>query len=140
MKALDALAIEAGAFYVMDRGYLDFGRLHRFTLCLAFFVIRGKKNLDYNRRSYRRVEDDGTSKRSDDRPEWPQELEGLPRTLASDRLLRPGDQEAIRLLDQQLPVASINNLADLQISMANRVVLPMDQAKLENQILLWEVS
>jgi hypothetical protein len=64
VKALDALVIEAGAFYVMDRGYLDFGRLHRFTVCLAFFVIRGKKNLDYTRRSYRRV-DKATGLRSD---------------------------------------------------------------------------
>jgi hypothetical protein len=64
VTALDALAIEAGAFYVMDRGYLDFGRLHRFTLGLAFFVIRGKKNLDYSRRSYRRV-DKTTGLRSD---------------------------------------------------------------------------
>src|SRR5690348_7144790 len=53
VTALDALPIEAGSFYVMDRGYLDFGRLRRFTLGLAFFVIRGKKNLDYSRRSYR---------------------------------------------------------------------------------------
>jgi hypothetical protein len=64
VTALDALPIEAGSFYVMDRGYLDFGRLHRFTLGLAFFVIRGKKNLDYSRRSYRRV-DKTTGLRSD---------------------------------------------------------------------------
>jgi IS4 transposase len=64
VTALDALPIEAGAFYVMDRGYLDFGRLYRFTLGLAFFVIRGKKNLDYSRRSYRRV-DKTTGLRSD---------------------------------------------------------------------------
>jgi hypothetical protein len=31
VKVLDVLPIEVGAFYVMDRGYLDFGRLHRFT-------------------------------------------------------------------------------------------------------------
>jgi Domain of unknown function (DUF4372)/Transposase DDE domain len=64
VTALDALPIEAGSFYVMDRGSLDFGRLHRFTLGLAFFVIRGKKNLDYSRRSYRRV-DKTTGLRSD---------------------------------------------------------------------------
>ena len=64
VTALDALVIEAGAFYIMDRGYLDFGRLHRFTLGLAFFVIRAKKNLDYSRRSSRRV-DKTTGLRSD---------------------------------------------------------------------------
>ena len=64
VTALDTVPIEVGAFYVMDRGHLDFGRLRRFTLGLAFFVIRGKKNLDYSRRSYRRV-DKTTGLRSD---------------------------------------------------------------------------
>ena len=64
VKVLDTLPIEPGAFYVMNRGYLDFGRLHRFTLGLAFFVIRGKKNLDFSRRSYRGV-DKTTGLRSD---------------------------------------------------------------------------
>jgi hypothetical protein len=64
VTALGTVPIEVGAFYVMDRGYLDFGRLHRFTLGLAFFMIWGKKNRDYSRRSYRRV-DKTTGLRSD---------------------------------------------------------------------------
>jgi len=40
---------EAGAIYVMDRGYLDFYRLHALTEAPAFFVIRAKKNLACNR-------------------------------------------------------------------------------------------
>jgi hypothetical protein len=47
---LDALVVEPGAFYVVDRGYTDFGRLYRLTQGLAFFVIRGKRGLDYTRR------------------------------------------------------------------------------------------
>jgi hypothetical protein len=43
---LDELILEAGAFYVMDRGYLDYGRLYRFILENAFFVTRAKSNLD----------------------------------------------------------------------------------------------
>jgi hypothetical protein len=43
---LDELILEAGAFYVMDRGYLDYGRLYRFVLENAFFVTRAKSNLD----------------------------------------------------------------------------------------------
>ena len=42
---LDILPIEPGAFYVMDRDYLDFGRLHRLKSGLAFFVTCGKKVL-----------------------------------------------------------------------------------------------
>jgi IS4 transposase len=64
VTALDYLPIEPGAFYVMDRGYVDFQRLHRFTLCSAFFVTRSKKNLDYTRR-LRRAVDKATGLRSD---------------------------------------------------------------------------
>ena len=43
---LDDLILEAGAFYVMDRGYLDYARLYRFVLENAFFVTRAKSNMD----------------------------------------------------------------------------------------------
>ncbi len=64
VKALDHLPIEPGAFYVMDRGYVDFVRLHRFTTGSAFFVTRSKKNLDCTRRARRDV-DKTTGLRSD---------------------------------------------------------------------------
>ena len=64
VMALDLLPVEAGAFYVMDRGYLDFARLQAFTQGLAFFVTRAKRNLDYARRDYREV-DKSTGLRSD---------------------------------------------------------------------------
>jgi hypothetical protein len=46
---LDVLIPEAGAIYVMDRGYMDFARLHRLTEAAAFFVIRAKSNLTCRR-------------------------------------------------------------------------------------------
>jgi transposase len=61
---LDALVVEPGAFYVIDRGYTDFGRLYRLTQSLAFFVIRGKRALAYARRCSRPV-DKTTGLRSD---------------------------------------------------------------------------
>jgi transposase len=64
VTVLDHLPIEPGAFYVMDRGYVDFRRLYRFTTCSAFFVTRAKRGLDYTRRSRRRV-DKTTGLRSD---------------------------------------------------------------------------
>jgi hypothetical protein len=45
VNVLDDLLPEAGAFYVMDRGYLDFFRLYGLTQAAAFFVIRAKRNL-----------------------------------------------------------------------------------------------
>lgn len=50
VSQLDELPIEAGAIYVMDRGYVDFARLYRFTLGQASFVVRAKKNLRFKRR------------------------------------------------------------------------------------------
>jgi len=64
VNVLDQLLIEPGAFYVMDRGYLDFKRLYRFTTGSAFFVTRGKRNLDCTRRARRPV-DKTTELRSD---------------------------------------------------------------------------
>jgi uncharacterized protein DUF4372/DDE family transposase len=64
VTVLDHLPIEPGAFYVMDRGYIDFQRLYRFTTCSAFFVTRGKRGLDFTRRARRRV-DKTTGLRSD---------------------------------------------------------------------------
>jgi len=49
VNALDLLIPEAGAFYVMDRGYLDFERLYALAQAKAFFVIRAKSNLDARR-------------------------------------------------------------------------------------------
>jgi hypothetical protein len=46
---LDDLPLEAGAIYLMDRGYLDFARLYRFTEAGAFFVTRAKHNTQMNR-------------------------------------------------------------------------------------------
>ena len=62
---LDEVIIEPGAFYVMDRGYIDFERLYRFTQGLAFFVTRAKSNLAYTRLSYRPV-DKSTGLRCDE--------------------------------------------------------------------------
>lgn len=64
VNVLDHLPIEAGAFYVMDRGYVDFKRLHRFTTCSAFFLTRAKRGLDFSPRARRRV-DKTTGLRSD---------------------------------------------------------------------------
>ena len=49
VNALDMIPLEAGAFYIMDRGFLDFSRLHAITRASAFFVIRAKSNLKYRR-------------------------------------------------------------------------------------------
>ena len=49
VNVLDLLIIEAGAFYIMDRGYLDFERLYALDQAGGFFVTRAKRNLDARR-------------------------------------------------------------------------------------------
>jgi len=55
VNALDLLVLEPGAFYVMDRGYIDFARLYVFQKAAAFFVTRAKKNLQCRPIAHRRV-------------------------------------------------------------------------------------
>jgi hypothetical protein len=64
VNILDEFLPEAGAFYVMDRGYLDFERLYRFPLSSAFFVVRTKSNVLLQRR-YSHAVDKATGVRSD---------------------------------------------------------------------------
>jgi len=64
VNILDEILPEAGAFYVMDRGYVDFQRLYVFTLSAAFFVVRTKSNVVLQRR-YSHPVDKTTGVRSD---------------------------------------------------------------------------
>jgi transposase len=64
VNVLDEFIPETGSFYVMDRGYVDFERLYRFTLCSAFFVVRSKENILLQRR-YSHLVDRSSGVRSD---------------------------------------------------------------------------
>jgi hypothetical protein len=64
VRVLDQLIPEPGAFYVMDRGYLDFRRLYGLGLAGAFFVTRTKAGVQFNRLESRPV-DKSTGVRSD---------------------------------------------------------------------------
>ena len=64
LNLLDRLLWEAGAFYLLDRGYVDFERLYEFTQAFAFFVTRAKQNTQFRRRCSHPV-DQSTGLRSD---------------------------------------------------------------------------
>lgn len=61
---LDELPIEPGAYYILDRGYNDFGRLHRLSQAGAFFIVRVRKNITFRRQRSLPV-DRATGVRSD---------------------------------------------------------------------------
>jgi transposase len=49
VRILDELILEPGAIYVLDKAYIDFARLYRFTQTFAYFVTRAKSNLHFHR-------------------------------------------------------------------------------------------
>ena len=54
VRAMDEIPYEPGAYYIFDRGYNDFGRLYRITCTESFFVVRARKNLQYEAIRWRR--------------------------------------------------------------------------------------
>jgi hypothetical protein len=64
VRLLDQLVLEAGAFYLLDRGYIDYRRLYLFTQALSFSVTRADQNTRYRRCTWRAV-DRSTGLRSD---------------------------------------------------------------------------
>jgi len=64
VNAMDHLFYETDAYYIFDRGYVDFTRLYKITQHSAFFVVRAKSNLKFNR-MYSKKHDRSTGVRSD---------------------------------------------------------------------------
>ena len=110
---LDELIIEPGAFYVMDRGYVDFARLYRFTLAGAFFVTRAKAGLQINRLESRPV-DESTGVRSD-QVVWlklPKSIERYPERFRRISYRDPDTGKALVFLTNnfELPALTIAQL------------------------------
>jgi hypothetical protein len=80
VNVLDILIFEAGSFYIMDRGYIDFKRLYALHQALAFFVTRAKSNLKC-RRLYSRPVDKTTGLRCDQTIVLTQSFEDYPEQL-----------------------------------------------------------
>jgi len=89
VNVLDILIFEAGSFYIMDRGYIDFKRLYALHQALAFFVTRAKSNIKY-RRLYSRSVDKSTGLRCDQTIVLTQSFEDYPEHL---RLIKFYDAE-----------------------------------------------
>ena len=141
VKALDLLMPEPGAIYVMDRGYVDFARLHVLHLTGAFFVTRAKSNLDAHR-VYSATTERSTGIICDQtialdgfyaKKDYPQHL----------RRIRFKDQETgktlVFLTNNFTLLSGVNDLRSLQKSLAGRIVLQMDQATSAHQTVLWYV-
>ena len=113
VNILDQLPIEPGAFYVMDRGYLDFARLYRFTQHGAFFVTRAKKNLRFRRLASAAV-DKSTGVICDQTiaTVWFYTLQGYPERLRRIRFVDPETGKRLTFLTNNflLPAATVAQL------------------------------
>src|SRR5436309_1156877 len=137
VNILDQLSFEAGAFYVMDRGYLDFARLYKLHLASAFFVTRARKRFDFQRLYSQPVDRaTGGDLRSDHYARQSRSPQRLSREAASHSLLRFANQSTTRLSDQQLQLATTDYRATVSQPLAGRVVLQVDQTTLAHQELL----
>jgi hypothetical protein len=113
VRILDELIPEPGAFYVMDRGYVDFQRLHGFELAGAFFVTRAKAGVQLSRLESRPV-DQSTGLRSD-QIVWlslPQSVPRYPDRLRRVSYRDPKDGKALVFLTNNfdLPALVITQL------------------------------
>src|SRR5436189_3130477 len=137
VNVLDLLLIEAGAFYVMDRGYLDFERLYALDQAGGFFITRAKRNLDA-RRVYSAPVDRDTGLICDQTIA----LNGFyaakhyPRLPASHPLSRSRDRKEPGVPDQPVCVAGADHLRPVPLPMAGGAVLQVDQAAPAHQTLL----
>ncbi len=137
VNILDQLSFEAGAFYVMDRGYLDFARLYKLHLASAFFVTRAKKRFDFQRRYSQPVnQSDRGDLRSDRDSRQSRPPQRLSREVAPHSLPRCANAETTRLSHQQLQSATTDYCPTVSQSLAGRVVLQMDQTTLTHQEIL----
>ncbi len=137
VNVLDILALEAGAIYVMDRGYLDFARLYLMHQAQAFFVTRTKSNTKL-RRVYSAPVDRSTGVICDQtimltgttsRRAYPEHL----------RRIRYKDAETgktLVFLNQQLRVVGNLDLRALQEPLAGGIVFQVDQAASSYQEVL----
>lgn len=110
---LDQLLLEPGAFYIMDRGYLDFARLRRWNLASAFFVTRARKNLRYKRLISHEV--DKTMGVQCDQTillKWFYSVKGYPDRLRRVRFLDPQSNKRLVFLTNNftLPAQTIADL------------------------------
>ncbi len=129
VNVLDQLVPEAGAFYVMDRGYIDFERLFVLTLSAAFFVVRTKSNVLLQRR-YSHPVDKSTGVRSDQTVILSsfESASVYPDAAAARELLRCRNRQAAEVPDQQLCASGADHRPNLQAALAGGTVLQMDQA------------
>jgi len=137
VNILDQLIPEAGAFYVMDRGYIDFARLYRLHQAGSFFVTRAKKNMVAQRR-YSHPVDRSTGVVFDQTLvlQGYQAAKDYPQSLRGVRYRDPETGKRLLFITQPHRTPGAEDLRSLQGQMASGAVLSLDQAAPAHQGVL----
>jgi hypothetical protein len=138
VNLLDQLVFEAGAFYIFDRGYVDFARLYRIHQSSAFFVTRAKSNFEFHRLCSQAV-DKSTGVLSDQiiRLKVFTSRQGYRRTCGVF-ITSTSAQPATGAADQQLHSLGSGHCRALPLPLASRTLFQMDQAAPAHQSVLWD--
>jgi hypothetical protein len=106
---LDQIAFQAGAFYVMDRGYVDFARFYRIHLAGAFFITRSKRRMDCRVRRRLPVEPGGPIRRDQlIRLRGPKSRRFYPDTLRRVRYIDPDTGRRLTFLTNHLTLDALS--------------------------------
>ena len=106
---LDEIDFQAGAFYVMDRGYVDFARFYRIHLAGAFFITRSKRKMDYRVRERLPVEPEGPIQRDRlIRLRGPKSRKLYPDTLRLVRFIAPDTGKRLTFLTNHLSLDGLS--------------------------------
>ena len=137
VNILDEILPEAGAFYVMDRGYVDFERLYVFTLSSAFFVVRTKSNVLLQRR-YSHPVDKTTGVRSDHTVILTaiDSAKAYPDALRRVSYLDVETRKRFKFLTNNFTLPALTIAQIYKSPLAGGIVLQVDQAAPANQGLL----
>jgi hypothetical protein len=104
---LDQIVFAAGAFYIMDKGYVDYGRLHRIHCAGAFFITRAKRNIDFGVRTRQPVDaDSGVVSDRFIRLRGPKSRDLYPDTLRLIRYIDPQTGKRLKFLTNNLTLAA----------------------------------
>jgi len=137
VNVLDLLLPEVGAFYVMDRAYVDFSRLSDLNLGSAFFVTRAKSNLHTMSSDILSTsrQDTGAQIRPNGSADRVLFGQGLSRQTSANQILRFKDRQNFHFSDQQFCTTGNNHRRPVSLSLASRVIFQMDQTTLTNQVI-----
>jgi hypothetical protein len=137
VNVMDDLVLEPGAFYLMDRGYLDFARLFVIHEAQAFFVTRAKSNTKFKRRYSHPVDRINTAVLCDQTGVLSTYLSSKDYPTTMRRVVVKDDRKAVGVPDQQLLLEARVDCRLVPSALAGRTVLQMDQAAFAHHGVFW---